>query len=73
MGVRLGHQERKDYLMDYAAALIVYFASLFGVVTSISGMISFRNDKAMVRFMTLTCLVFCGTLYLGGLMVKAVS
>lgn len=59
--------------MDYAVALIVYIASLLGVFTAMYGMIAFKENKPMVHFMVLTCLVFCGTLYLGGLMVKAVS
>lgn len=59
--------------MDYAVALIVYIASILGVFTAMYGMILFKDDKAMVRFMMLTCLVFCGTLYLGGVMVQAVS
>ena len=59
--------------MDYAVALIVYIASILGVFTAMYGMFAFKDDKRMVYFMTLTCLVFCGTLYLGGLMVKAVS
>lgn len=59
--------------MDYAVALIVYVASLFGVLTSIGGMIAFKADKWMVRFMTLCCFTFIGTMYLGGVMVQAVS
>lgn len=57
--------------MDYAVALIVYLASILGVFTSMGGMIAFKNDKPMVHFMVLTCLVFCGTTYLGGMMLQA--
>jgi hypothetical protein len=59
--------------MDYAVALIVYFASLLGIITCISGMIIFAGDKWMVRFCLLTSFVFMGTMYLGGLMIKAIA
>jgi len=59
--------------MDYAVALIVYIASILGAFTAMYGMILFKNDKKMVYFMTLTCFVFLGTLYIGGMMVQTVS
>lgn len=59
--------------MDYFVALTVYVASLLGVLVSMNGMLVFKDSKPMVYFMVLTCLVFCGTLYLGGLMVQAVN
>lgn len=59
--------------MDYAAALLVYIASIMGVFYSMGCMIAFAKDKWMVRFSMLTTTVFCGMLYLGGLMVQAVN
>ena len=64
---------RKDYLMDYTVALIVYIASLFGILTCIGGMIACKDDKWMVRFCSLTSFVFMGTMYLGGMMIQAIS
>ena len=59
--------------MDYAAALIVYVASLLGVIVAISGMVAYKNDKSMVRFMSLCAFVFTLTTYLGGTMLNAIS
>lgn len=59
--------------MDYAVALIVYIASILGVFTAMWGMVVFKNEKPMVHFMMLTCLVFCGTTYLGGAMLSAMG
>ena len=57
--------------MDYAVALIVYVASLLGVMVGIGSMIVFAKDKWMVRFSTLTTFTFIGTMYLGGMMLQA--
>ena len=59
--------------MDYAVALIVYVASLLGVIYCIGGMIAFKTDKWMVRFCSLTCFAFTGTMYLGGVMLSAMG
>lgn len=59
--------------MDYAVALIVYVASLLGVIVAIGGMINFAGDKAMVRFMSLCCFTFTLTMYLGGTMLNAIN
>lgn len=60
-------------VMGYAVALMVYVVSIIGVFYSMGCMITFANDKWMVRFSMLTATVFCGTTYLGGMMVQAVS
>lgn len=59
--------------MDYAVALIVYIASILGIIYCIGGMIAFKLDKWMVRFFTLTSFAFMGTMYIGGMMLKAIS
>lgn len=59
--------------MDYAVALMVYLVSIFGVFYAMYCMIRFKDDKAMVRFMGLMAVVFCGTTYIGGMMVQAIS
>lgn len=59
--------------MDYAVALMVYVASLLGVIYCIGGMIAFKMDKWMVRFCSLTCFAFIGTMYLGGVMLSAMG
>ena len=59
--------------MDYAVALIVYVCSLFGILYSIGGMIAFKNDAWMVRFLCLTSFAFMGTMYMGGAMLSAMG
>lgn len=59
--------------MDYAVALIVYIASILGVFISMGGMIAFKDDKKMVYFFTLSSFTFMGTMYLGGMMLKAIA
>lgn len=71
-GLKSGHRHG-DKIMDYAVALIVYFASLAGIVYSIAGMITFKMDKWMVRFCSLTCFAFTGTMYIGGAMLSAMG
>lgn len=59
--------------MDYAVALMVYVVSIIGVFYSMYCMVAFAKDKWMVRFSMLTATVFCGTTYIGGMMVQAIS
>ena len=59
--------------MDYAVALMVYIVSIIGVFYSMGCMIAFKNDRWMVRFSMLTAAVFCGTTYIGGMMVQTIS
>ena len=59
--------------MDYAVALMIYFVSIIGVFYAMYCMIRFKDDKAMVRFMSLMAGAFCVTTYIGGMMVQAVS
>ncbi len=59
--------------MDYAVALMIYFVSIIGVLYSIWCIMVFKNEKAMVRLMSLMAGAFCVTTYIGGMMVQAVS
>lgn len=59
--------------MDYAVALMVYLVSIIGVLYSIGCMIAFKDDKMMVRIMSLASFAFCATTYIGGMMVQAIS
>ena len=59
--------------MDYAVALIVYICGILGCFVSMYGMIAFKEDKRMVNFMIVSCFAFLFTVYMGGMMVQAVS
>lgn len=59
--------------MDYTVALIVYIASFLGIIVSLYGMVTLRDDRKTMHFMILCCFVFMFTLYIGGMMVEATS
>ncbi len=59
--------------VDYAVAVMVYIVSIVGVLYSIYCMMRFSDDKKMTTFMGLTAIMFCGTTYIGGMMVQAFS
>ena len=59
--------------MEYAVALIVYIASIFGVLISMGGMFAAKDEPKMVGFFTLCAVVFSFTTYLGGLMVQNIN
>jgi hypothetical protein len=59
--------------MDYAVALMIYLVSIFGVGYAVYCIMRFKDDKMMVRFMSLMAFAFTGTTYIGGMMVQAIS
>lgn len=59
--------------MDYIASLVIYLASVMGVLVSIGGMIAAKNEPKMVGFFSLCSIVFCFTLYIGGVMVQNIN
>ena len=59
--------------MDYAIAAIIYLASILGVLVSIYGMITSKNDRKMVNFFLLCSVVFSLTIYLGGSMLNVIN
>jgi hypothetical protein len=59
--------------MDYAVALIVYLASIFGALISMGGMFAAKDEPKMVGFFSLCIIVFSFTTYLGGLMLQNVN
>lgn len=59
--------------MDYAIAAIIYLASILGMLVSIYGMITSKNDRKMVNFFLLCSVVFSLTIYLGGSMLNVIN
>lgn len=57
--------------MDYLPALIIYLASLGGIIVSMWGMIDCKHSPKLVAFFLLCILTLCFTLYLGGVMLNA--
>jgi hypothetical protein len=67
------HQDEKEMKMDYVVAITLYLASILGVFYSIYCIMRFKEDKAMVGFMTLSAFSFTGLTYLTGTIVQAIS
>jgi hypothetical protein len=59
--------------MAYIMALIVYIASIAGVLISMGGMFAAKDDAKLVGFFSLCSIVFSFTTYLGGTMLQNIN